>query len=278
MASDTLPIAAPTERGVVQSLDRALSILDVVSFSDRELALGEIATRAGLAKSTTHRLLRTLELRGFVARNPASGAYRPGLKNFRGFQSGPQIRRALADLASRSGETANLGTLVGAQVLYVDRAVSPHALRWQLGVGERVPAHCSAMGKAMLAFLDRSVAERVVPLRLEALTGSTIVDRAALFADLARTRRLGYAMDDEEFMEGVRCVAVPVRGGLGEVAAAISIAGPAFRLTNEVAAAQSVLLVEVAEAVSRHLGWEGPVPAGGSARTEPLTTAGGSPA
>jgi DNA-binding IclR family transcriptional regulator len=277
MASDTLPVAAPTERGVVQSLDRALSILDVVSFTDRELSLGEIAARASLAKSTAHRLLRTLELRGFVARNPASGGYRPGLKNFRGFQSGPQIRRALAELAARSGETANLGTLVGSQVLYVDRAVSPHALRWQLGVGERVPVHCSAMGKAMLAFLERSVAERVVPPRLEALTGSTIVDRAALFADLAGTRRRGYAIDDEEFMEGVRCVAVPVRGGLGEVAAAISIAGPAFRLTNEVAAAQSVLLVEAAAAVSRHLGWEGPVPVAGAARAQSLTTSGGSP-
>src|SRR5256885_4343673 len=161
-------------RNVVQSLDRALSLLDLISFSDHELTLGEIAGRSGLAKSTAHRLLRTLELRGFVARNPVSGSYRPGLKNFRGFQGGPLVHRALADLAERSGETANLGTLAGAMVLYVDRADSPQALRWQLGVGERVPVHCSGLGKAILAHIRADAVERLLPPRLAALTGNTI--------------------------------------------------------------------------------------------------------
>jgi DNA-binding IclR family transcriptional regulator len=245
-------------RSVVQSLDRALSLLDLVSFSDHELSLGEIAARSGLAKSTAHRLLRTLELRGFVARNPTSGSYRPGLKNFRGFHGGPLVHRALSDLAERSGETANLGALVGSMVLYVDRADSPQALRWQLGVGERVPAHCSGLGKAILAHVHRDAVERILPERLEALTPRTITDRDAFLAHLAEVRRRGYALDDEEFMEGVRCVAVPIMGPGGEAVAAVSISGPAFRVTDEVVATGTALLREATGAIGRQLGFEQP--------------------
>jgi DNA-binding IclR family transcriptional regulator len=245
-----------SDRGVVQSLDRALSLLDLVSFSDRELSLGEISARSGLAKSTAHRLLRTLELRGFVARNPTSGGYRPGLKNFRGFHGGPLVHRALSDLAERSGETANLGALVGFMVLYVDRADSPQALRWQLGVGERVPAHCSGLGKAILANVGSDAVERLLPPRLEAQTTHTITDRRAFLENLGETRRRGWALDDEEFMEGVRCVAMPILGPGGEAVAAVSISGPAFRITDEVIQSEIVSLREATTAIGRQLGFD----------------------
>jgi DNA-binding IclR family transcriptional regulator len=245
-------------RSVVQSLDRALSLLDLVSFSDHELSLGEISVRSGLAKSTAHRLLRTLELRGFVARNPTSGSYRPGLKNFRGFHGGPLVHRALSELAERSGETANLGALVGSMVLYVDRADSPQALRWQLGVGERVPAHCSGLGKAILGNVHGEAVERVLPEHLEALTPNTITDRRAFLAHLAEVRRRGYALDDEEFMQGVRCVAVPIMGPGGEAVAAVSISGPAFRITDAVVRSGTALLREATGAIGRQLGFEQP--------------------
>ena len=266
-----------SDRSVVQSLDRALSLLDLVSFSDHELSLGEIAARSGLAKSTAHRLLRTLELRGFVARNPVNGTYRPGLKNFRGFQGGPLVHRALADLAERSGEAANLGALAGAMVLYVDRADSPQALRWQLGVGERVPAHCSGLGKAILAHIRRDAVERLLPPRLEALTGNTITDRGAFLEQLAAVRRRGYALDDEEFMEGVRCVAVPIIGPGGDAVAAVSISGPAFRFTDDVIRSGVASLREATTAIARQLGFEEPdAPArAGAAPRVPATERGG---
>lgn len=245
-----------SDRSVVQSLDRALSLLDLVSFSDHELSLGEISARSGLAKSTAHRLLRTLELRGFVARNPANGSYRPGLKNFRGFQGGPLVHRALADLAERSGETANLGALAGAMVLYVDRADSPQALRWQLGVGERVPAHCSGLGKAILAHLGTEALERLLPPRLEPQTRNTITDRRTLLEHLSEVRRRGYALDDEEFMEGVRCVAMPIIGPGGDAVAAVSISGPAFRFTDEAIRSGVVSLRDATTAIGRQLGFE----------------------
>jgi DNA-binding IclR family transcriptional regulator len=243
-----------SENGVVQSLDRALSILDAVGFSDQELSLADISMRVGLAKSTTHRLLHTLELRGFVSRNPVTGHYRPGMKTLRSLGPGPQIHQVLEDVALRSGETANLGALVGSQILYVDRADSPHALRWQLGVGERVPCHASGLGKAVLAFMDPHAVDRLLPRVLERRTEATITDRQALKAELAAVRRRGYAVDDEEFMEGVRCVAVPVRRAGGEVVGAISIAGPAFRLTREAGDAQAVPLRKAADELSVLLG------------------------
>ena len=121
-----------SDRSLVQSLDRALSILDVLRLSDGGLTLGDVAARTGLPKSTTHRLLATLERRGLVARDADAGGYRLATKTFEPVGAGPRVRHVLEDLASSSGETANLGALIGNEVLYVDRADSPHALRWQL--------------------------------------------------------------------------------------------------------------------------------------------------
>jgi IclR family transcriptional regulator, acetate operon repressor len=222
-----------SDRPVVQSLDRALSILDVLRLSDGGLALGDVASRSGLPKSTTHRLLSTLERRGLVARDPDTGTYRLATKTFEPVGAGPGVRQVLEGLAALSGETANLGALIGSEVLYVDRADSPHALRWQLGVGSRVPAYCSAMGKAILASLPAGEVSRRLPRRLKPFTGHTITERRTLLDELALVRRRGFAMDDEEFMDGVRCVAVPIGYGAAGVAHAVSLAGPAFRWTLE---------------------------------------------
>ncbi len=247
-----------SERGIDQSLDRALSILDVLRFAHGELALGEVSARAGLPKSTTHRLLSTLEMRGFVAKDPETGSYRLGLKHVAPVGAGPEVREVLESLASRSGETGNLGALVGREVLYVDRADSPQALRWQLGVGSRVPTHCSALGKAILASLPPAELSRHLGRQLKARTPNTITSRAALLAELATVRRRGYALDDEEFMEGVRCVAVPVQATSGhQVRAALSLAGPAFRFTRRVAVEQVGALKEAAATVARVLGDQG---------------------
>jgi IclR family transcriptional regulator, acetate operon repressor len=235
-----------SEPPVVQSLDRALSILDVLRLSDGGLALGDVASRSGLPKSTTHRLLSTLERRGLVARDPDSGTYRLATKSFEPVGAGPGVRKVLEDLAARSGETANLGALIGSDVLYVDRANSPHALRWQLGVGSRVPAYCSAMGKAILASMPPGEASRRMPRRLNAFTRHTITERRALLEELALVRHRGFALDDEEFMEGVRCVAVPIGDGAAGVARAVSLAGPAFRWTRERAEAMVDVMQEAA--------------------------------
>jgi DNA-binding IclR family transcriptional regulator len=141
-------------------------------------------------------------------------------------------------------------------VLYVDRADSPQALRWQLGVGERVPAHCSGLGKAILANVSADALERLLPARLESLTQNTITDRRAFLEDLRVTRRRGYALDDEEFMEGVRCVAMPIMGPGNEAVAAVSISGPAFRITEDVIRSETVSLREATASIGQQLGFE----------------------
>jgi IclR family acetate operon transcriptional repressor len=221
-----------SDRTLVQSLDRALSILDVLRLSDGGLTLGDVAARSGLPKSTTHRLLATLEHRGLVGRDLEANAYRLATKTFEPVGAGRRVREALEALAATSGETANLGALIGSEVLYVDRADSPHALRWQLGVGSRVPSYCSALGKAILAFLPPAEVARRLPRRLKAHTPRTITERRRLLEELAVVRDRGFATDDEEFMEGVRCVAVPIEHGPTVIAHAVSLAGPAFRLTR----------------------------------------------
>lgn len=241
--------------GVVQSLDRALGILEMLGRAEGELSLAEVAARVELPKSTVHRLLGTMEIRGFVVRDPLSGGYRLGVGPAARPGFGPAAHQVLVDLARSSGETANLGTLVGREVLYVDRAESPHALRWQLGVGSRVPVHASGLGKAILAHLEVEAVTRLLPRRLDAYTGRTITDRGRFLEELSIVRRRGFAIDDEEFMEGVRCVAAPVFDDGGRVVGAVSVAGPAFRLTAEAASTQGRPVVAAARSVSLSLGY-----------------------
>jgi IclR family transcriptional regulator, acetate operon repressor len=217
-----------------------------------------------LPKSTTHRLLSTLERRGLVARDPVAGMYRLATKMFTPVGAGPEVRVILEELASRSGETANLGALIGSEVLYIDRADSPHALRWQLGVGSRVPVHCSGLGKAILAFLPASEVERRLPPVLKPFTGNTLTDRRALLRELAKVRRRGFALDCEEFMDGVQCVAVPVRNPAHEVAVAISLAGPVFRLTRKRAEGLVPALHDAAARMGAELETERPAPSSGA--------------
>ena len=240
---------------VVQSLDRALGILEILGRAEGELSLAEVAARVELPKSTVHRLLGTMELRGFVVRDPLSGVYRLGVGPAARPGFGPAAHQVLVDLAQSSGETANLGTLVGREILYVDRADSPHALRWQLGIGSRVPAHAAGLGKAILAQLAAEAVRKLLPRRLKAYTDRTITDRNALLDELAIVRRRGFAIDNEEFMEGVRCVAAPVFDEAGRVVGAVSLAGPAFRLTPEAAAHQARPVVAAARSVSLSLGY-----------------------
>lgn len=242
-----------SDGSTVQSLDRALSILGVLRLSGSSLALGDVAARAGLPKSTTHRLLATLQRHGLVVRDGDGARYQLAARTFEPVGAGPRVREILEELAATSRETANLGALIGAEVLYADRASSPQALRWQLGVGSRVPAHCSAMGKAILASLSPGEVARLLPARLERFTAGTMIDRETLMGDLSATRTRGYAVDEEEFMEGVRCVAVLVGRSPAGILHAVSIAGPAFRFTRDRAEGQVEAMRRAAARVHRVL-------------------------
>jgi IclR family transcriptional regulator, acetate operon repressor len=226
-----------------QAVDRAARLLTEVVHSPDSVTFTELAAATGLAKSTTSRLLVALERNGLVRRDEA-GRFRPGEVFIRfawrgGAEAGltevaqPFLKR----LGAATGETINLGVErdgMVEQIAQVDSVYLIGATNW---LGRPVPLHCAALGKVLLAH-----GAAVLPgKRLERLTPQTITSRAALDAELAAVRRDGYAVTDGELEPGLVAVAAPVYRDGGVVAAALSVSGPATRLTRprlaEVAAA-----------------------------------------
>lgn len=230
-----------TERNrAVQSVDRALDLLEALAGAEAPVGVTELARQVGLPQGTTHRLLLSLAGRGFVRRD-RDRRYAVGLRAMAlGSSAYRQFERVahdyLAALVALSGETANLAVLEGTAMTYVAQAPSPHRLRIFAEVGRRVPLHSTAVGKAVLAQLPREEALALLDrTELTATTPLTLTTPEALGDELDQVARRGYALDEQEQELGVRCVAValPEVGGLY---AAVSISGPAERFTPERAA------------------------------------------
>lgn len=236
-------------KGTTRALDRGLALLDAL-IRKQPQTLSELARSCNLAKSTAYRLLLTLKARGFV-KEGADGRYRTGHRSIWLTGASLPIQRELDRLRARTGETANLGILSGREIEYVARAVSAHALRWGVDIGSRVPCYCTAMGKAVMAFRPDVVYR---PEELEARTPRTITDPFELRAQLELVRLRGYAIDDEEIIQGVFCIAVPVRDESGEVIGALSVAGPSVRWDRSTAVKHVEAIKAAGEAVSRLLG------------------------
>ena len=231
--------AAPRkrERHSVQSVDRALDLLEALAGADGEVSITALANRTGLHVSTAHRLLATLLRRGYVRQNPDTSRYYAGAKlatlaegRSRFGELRRRARALLSSLAESTRETANLSVLDDTTAVYLETVPGPQMVRLFTTVGNRVPLHATGAGKALLAWLPAPRREALLQrIELRPHTSHTIHDLAALRRALDEIRERGYAVDDEEFDEGVRCVAVPV-GPLGAPLAAISVSGPANRL------------------------------------------------
>ena len=225
----------------VQVLDRAFAILTTLAASQSPLAAGDIAHRLELNKSTVHRLLSVLERHRFVERDSESGRYRLGLKLVElgsiavaRFDLHRLARPFIERLVQETGETAHLGILREMEVVSLVNAEGSHSVRSPSTVGRRSPVHCTSQGKVLLAFQSQTKADELLrSYRFTARTTKTIQSISRFRAELAKVRNYGFALDDEEFETGLRCVGAPVRDHSGEVIAAISIAGPTFRVTAE---------------------------------------------
>lgn len=227
-----------TGRPLVQSVARSLDLLEAVS-SDSEVGLVELAKRTGLQPSTAHRLLSTLVECGYVVQNSRTSRYRLTHKVVELAGSAEQrierlrlaVRPHLQAVHDMTDETVNLVVLDRFTIVYIDQIESSRSVRMFTQIGASVPAHASASGKAMLAFLpDAAIEDLCARAPFEALTPRTRTTEAGLRADLARVHSRGYAIDNEENEEGVVCVAAPVFGSGGAVLAAASISGPAARM------------------------------------------------
>lgn len=228
-----VPVHGP---GGVQSVDRALNILEVLSHSGTPLGVTEIAQATGLPQGTAHRILQSLQHRGYV-RHEVGRKYVLGSASFRLGDAaqrsiGVRARPYLAQLVEMTGETANLAVLEGDHVVYISQVSSPHMLRMFAEVGRRVLPHSTAVGKAMLASMSPEYVTALLrrtglPRRNE----RTITTIEGFLAELAWVRERGYAVDDGEEDLSIRCLAVPVTDGNAAVAA-MSVSGPAERFAG----------------------------------------------
>jgi IclR family transcriptional regulator, KDG regulon repressor len=254
--------AVPKNRTRLSSVANSLRLIKAFSEDHYEIGISDLAKRLGLAKSTVHRLASTLLDQGMLEQNEGDGKYRLGLALF---ELGTLVRRKmdftvearpfLRTLMEKTGETVHLAILDHDSVLYIITHESKQALRMGSKVGTRVPVHCTAVGKTLLAFQPEEEIERILARGLPASAPNTLVDAKALRRELALVRARNYALDDEESEVGLRAIAAPVRSHSGNVVAAISIAGPVHRMTKKMLLGWVRELVGAAEAVSQRLGW-----------------------
>lgn len=242
---------------------RLFELLEIVCARGRPFSLADAIEATGWPKPSVHRMLGQLETGGLLAREPGGKRYAPAPRLLRlaesSLSAGTQhgVRHAvLRQLVADIGESCNLTALSGADVIYLDRVESAFPLRMELRPGTRVPIHCSASGKLFLAYLSparRSTILNGLPLTRH--TATTLTDRHALEAELEQIARQGYATDAEEFVDGLVCVAVPVRlSGQRTVRCAVALQAPAARMSLAHALQQVPRLSEAAVAMARTWG------------------------
>lgn len=220
----------------VQSVDRALQLLEHLADAGGSMRLAELTAATGLPLPTVHRLVRALVHNGYVRQEP-SRRYSLGPRLIRlgetaghalGWWSAPHLTALVAEI----GETANMAVLEGDAVVYVAQVPSRHTMRMFTEVGRRVPAHCTGVGKALLSLLpDAEVLALLRRTGMPAQTEHTVTDPDALLGELVTVRQRGWAVDDAEQEIGVRCVAVPITGAPAR--AAVSVSGPSGRITSD---------------------------------------------
>lgn len=253
---------------LVQTLERASFILDILGQSPQGISIKDLSDRVHLPKGTTHRLLSSLSYFGYVRQDQNTKNYFLGFKLVElgnlllgQLDLRKEAEPFLRDLAERTKETVHLVILDGSEIVYLDKLeTEPHAggLRMASRVGSRNPAHSCAVGKALLAYLPAEAMARIVEEGgLPKRTGNTITDYNQLKEHMALVRKQGYAVDDEENERGIRCVGAPIFDEAGRAVAAISVSGPAFRVTKK--SVQEKLKKEVMEAalrISQRLGYK----------------------
>lgn len=253
----------PRDRAVLRSVTNALLLLEAFSLEKPELGVTELSLALGLGKSTVHRLLAALAARGYILKNPLTEKYYLGLKAFE-VGSLVAVQRNIRDVSApflqrlmlASKETVHLGVLDGWEVVYIDKIESNHTLRIHSRIGRRAPLHCTALGKALLAFQPDEELEQFLRRRLKSYTPLTLTDPVRIRKELVEIKARGYALDNEEFEVGLKCIAAPLRDHTREVVASLGIASAAVRLPDGQVAPLAKLVLEIAAATSVTLGFQ----------------------
>lgn len=238
---------------------RLISLLEVIAARDPVFSLQTLVEETGLPKPTLHRMLQQLAAAGLLQREPDGRQYSTGVRlrrfaeNLLFNDTFHGARHAvLRQLVAEVGESCNITALSGGEVVYLDRVETAAPLRFYLQPGSRVPAHCSASGKLLLAQMRPAQRQRLLGhARLEAYTPKTVTEPAALERELKRVRAQGYAIDDEEFLPGLLCIAVLVPAADGARASlCVAVQAPAIRLDR----AQAVALLPAVRRAATAIG------------------------
>ena len=253
------------QRVTHQSLERGLRLVEAVAANGARTSLAEAARRTGLHRSTAHHLLQTLVSLGYLRQDADTRAYELAAKPFQltGRTWSPEqlatiAQPVLAELTRRSGEGSSFSVYRDGAVTVVAKREHDGPVRVVQDVGARRPLHCTAVAKAILPWLPApELAGLIARMRFERHTPKTIVRRAAFEAELRRIRAAGYAIDDEEHIEGIRCVAMPVFGHSGRVLASLCTLGPKSRMTYQRLRSLRAPLGELAAQLSSRLGYDG---------------------
>ena len=224
----------------VRTVDRALDILSCFRQDEPGLSFTQITERVSMPKSTVHRLLTTLERKRFIIRDKTTGKYQLGLRFIEmaslvlqdaNLQRWTQLY--LQRLSDECGEMVDLAVLDGAEVVYLQVIEGPQRVKLAARVGQRLPAFCTASGKAFLAYLPHDEVSRILGQSLLKYTENTLVSLTDLYEDLRVARERGFAISEEEYEKDINAVAAPILDANGRPVAAVAIAGPSFRLPHE---------------------------------------------
>lgn len=247
------------------SLSKAIQLLSIISKAEVPLGFSEIVAETGLPKATVHRTLVTLQQERLVRFDERRDCYLSGfglLELAHRAWAGIDVRDSAADqmkmLWQASGETVHLAVLDDGDVIYIDKIESSKSLRLFSAVGKKGPAYCTGVGKALMAFMDtESQAAAIAKQTFVKHTKATITHADALRERLDGIQQQGYALDEEEHEEGIRCVAAPILDHHGDVVAAISVTAPVFRTDDETFNSFIILIKKAAKEISLRLGYMG---------------------
>ena len=245
----------------VRAVDRALDVLLCFSHEEPALSLTTIAEQVGIPKSTVHRLMTTLESSRFVSRDKATGMYSLGVRFIEMASVVLQhmdlqrwVQPYLRRLSDECGETVDLAVLDGTHVVYLQVIESPHRVKLAAAVGQRLPAFCTASGKAFLAYLPAGQVHQILDQGLPRYTSHTLVSLPDLYQDLRTTRERGFAISEQEYENEVHAIAAPIIDGRGSPVAVIAIAGPSFRLPRERMLVLGRSIQATIDAITREIG------------------------
>lgn len=250
-------------RSELQSVSNAIRVLEALDATHPEMGVTDLAKHLNLHKSIVFRLLKTLEAHGWIRQQPnrkytlSLRAFEIGYRVVSRMGLGLEIQPLLEELAQRTAETVNVGVRDGKDIIYINKVTSAKVLRVEAQLGVRMPAHCTAMGKILLAYASRAERDEFIAgaERLPRATAKSIEDPQELNEVLDRVRAQGYAWSEGELFEEISCVAAPIRDFAGRVIAALSLAMQSHSCTGERRAYLEREVKKTADLISRRNGY-----------------------